>query len=169
MKRPSNVTLVTLGLLTAALVGPVVQTRVSQGSGWSLSAALSSLKPKSSTPEDGIYVMLDAARDGNIQAYLDCYSGNLLDNLKQLLDESGKDGFTKYLHATNSRIQGVAITAPEQVAADEVKLRVDYVYADRTEAQTVYLRKDSRRWKIYRTDAVQPRKTLVPFGATVSD
>jgi hypothetical protein len=169
MTRPSSVTLVTLGLLTAALVGTVVQARISQDSSWSLSTVLSSLKPKLPTPEDGVYAMLDAAREGNIRAYLDCYSGSLLDRLKQSLAESGEDEFTKYLHAANARIQGVAMTAPEQVTADEVKLRIDYVYTDRTEAQTVYLRKDSRRWRIYRIDAVQLRKTLIPFGATVSD
>ena len=34
-----------------------------------------------SNPEDGIYAMFDAARVGDAQAYLDCFSGPLRDQL----------------------------------------------------------------------------------------
>ena len=50
----------------------------------------------------------------------------------------------------------------------EAQLRVEYVYGNRNEVQSVYLRKDSR-WPIVKVAGAEQVKTLLPFGSAVAD
>ncbi len=119
------------------------------------------------TPQDAIYGMLDAARAGDVKAYLACYTGQMAAGLKQSLAETGEAGMAKYLQESNAAIKGVAITEPQPVTDREVKVRVEYVYQDRNEAQWMYLEKAPGGWKIARVDGVERAKTLVPYGTPV--
>src|SRR5208282_1738917 len=53
----------------------------------------------SANPEDGIYAMFDAARAGDAQGYLDCFSGSLRDQLAAAAKEDAK--FKAYLIRQN--------------------------------------------------------------------
>ena len=55
--------------------------------------------------------------------------------------ETGPERFSRYLKDSNSAIKGIAVSDPEPVSVREMKVRVEYVYLDRNEAQTVYLEK----------------------------
>ncbi len=46
-------------------------------------------------------------------------------------------------------------------------MRVEYVYQDRNEAQSMYLEKLSGAWKIARVEAAERVKTLIPYGTPV--
>jgi hypothetical protein len=48
-----------------------------------------------------------------------------------------------------------------------VKLRVEYVFADRNEVQWMYLENANGSWKIARVDATERVKTLIPYGTPV--
>ena len=63
-------------------------------------------------PQDAIYGMLDAARAGNVAAYLACYSGGMQASLQQSVRESTEAGFAKYLRDSNAAIKGVAVSDP---------------------------------------------------------
>jgi hypothetical protein len=130
---------------------------------------LARLKPKPAAPEDGIYAMLDAARTGDANAYLACYTGHMQESLQQSAKEAGPAGFVKYLRDSNAAIQGVAVNAPESIGADRVKARVEYVYRDRNETQIVYLLRDGSKWRIYQVDSAERIKTLLPYGSAVTD
>ena len=119
-----------------------------------------------SLPQDAVYAMLDAARVGDVRAYLASYDGALQASLRQSAKEMGS-AFTKYLRDSNAAIKGVAIEAPQQASAAEARLRVEYVYQDRNEAQTMLLRKIGGAWKIARVDGAERVKTLVPYGSPV--
>jgi hypothetical protein len=118
-------------------------------------------------PRDAIYRMLDAARAGDVEAYLGQYAGGMEAALKQTVAENGARAFSNYLKATNGEIKGVAISELRPASGREAALRVEYVYADRNEVQNVYLEKLKGRWKIARVDAAERVKTLVPYGAPV--
>jgi hypothetical protein len=112
--------------------------------------------------------MLDAARDGDVKKYLAAYTGSMETALRQSIAESSDTAFRKYLQDSNSALKGVAVMAPEAVAGDrEVKVRVEYVYQDRNEAQTMNLEKTASGWKIARVDSAERVKTLVPYGTPV--
>ena len=114
-----------------------------------------------------LYAMLDAARQGDVNAYLACYTGTLRTSLEASVRESGVEPFGCYLRESNAAIKGVAISQPEPLSARECKVRVEYVYQDRNETQNVFLELAGTEWKIARVDGAERIKTLVPYGAPV--
>lgn len=120
------------------------------------------------TPQDAIYGMLDAARSGDIKAYLACYTGQMQSAVKQSLAETGEPAFAKYLKDSQSAIKGVAVFDPQAVSDTESKVQVEYVYADRNETQTMWLEKSPAGWKISRADSDQRIPTLIPYGTPVT-
>jgi hypothetical protein len=119
-------------------------------------------------PEDAIYGMLDAARAGNSKTYLDAFSGPMRDQLVQVMKETAEPSFAAYLKSQNAKYQGVAVSVTDRPSDTEAQVRVEYVYGNRNEVQSVYLRKDSR-WRIVNVSGAEQIKTLLPFGSTVSD
>jgi len=124
-------------------------------------------KPAPSSPEDGIYAMFDAARTGDAQAYLDCFSGTLRDQLAATAREGAK--FKEYLISQNSAVQGMAVTLTDRPNADEARARVEYVYSDHNEVQNVRLKREGPRWKITNIDGAQPIQPILPYGAKATD
>jgi hypothetical protein len=117
--------------------------------------------------QDAIYAMLDASRTGNVQAYLANYAGQMRSSLEQSIHESGEERFRRYLKESNAAIKGVAVAEPLPIGERETKVRVEYVYQDRNEAQTMYLEKAGAGWRITRVEGSERLKTLIPYGAPV--
>jgi hypothetical protein len=116
------------------------------------------------TPQDAVYAMLNAARSGEVKTYLSSFAGPLEAALRQARSETTETAFAKYLRDSNAEIKGVAVSDPEKITDIEIRVRVEYVYQDRNEQQTMYLRTGSSGWKIFRTDADERVKTLIPYG-----
>ena len=119
------------------------------------------------TPQDAIYRMLDAARAGNVAAYLASYTGGLQASLQQSIRESSEAAFVQYLKDSNAAIKGIAVGEPQPLSDTQVSVRLEYVYQDRNEAQTMQLEKSGGQWKIARVDSAERVKTLVPYGTPV--
>jgi hypothetical protein len=142
MTQPRKAQLLTIGLLALALGIAVGRKQV-------------------------IYAMLDASRAGDVQAYLANYSGQMRSAMEQSVRETGPERFSRYLKDSNSAIKGIAVSDPEPVSVREMKVRVEYVYLDRNEAQTVHLEKSGGGWEIVRVDGSERVKTLIPYGTPV--
>lgn len=166
MNRQRQAQIVTIAILAAAL-----GVALGRKTGWrltlpgSLSAAVRPAAEPS--PQDAIYAMLDAAREGSVKKYLASYTGQMQAALQQSIAEQGDPAFTQYLKDSNAPIKGIAITEPQILTDTEVKVRVEYVYVDRNEVQFMYLDKVSGAWKIARVDSTERIKTLVPYGTPV--
>jgi hypothetical protein len=119
------------------------------------------------TPQDAIYAMLDAARAGDVKTYLSSYTGQMTVALQQSIAETTEPKFAQYLKDSNAAIKGVAVNEPQQLSDTQVKVRVEYVYQDRNEAQTMFLEKQGGAWKIRQVDSAERVKTLVPYGTPV--
>jgi hypothetical protein len=160
-------------LLTGLLIVAAIAFVAGRNAGWRVPAAGAGAKlslggnDRDPAPRDAVYAMLDAARDGDVAAYLACYAGEMARRLEQSRDEMTTDGFATYLKANNAEIKGIAINEPEQASASKARVRVEYVYANRNEAQTVYLEKIGRNWKIVGLDSAERVPTLVPYGTPV--
>jgi hypothetical protein len=89
------------------------------------------------------------------------------DALKETLGETTPEAFAKYLKDSNAPIKGIAIAEPQQLTDSSVKVRVEYVFQDRNEAQTMFVEKVSGAWKIARVESTERVKTLVPYGTPV--
>jgi ketosteroid isomerase-like protein len=160
-------------LATVAILAVAALVALGQKNGWRLpdfrnTALVQRALPKPDpTPQDAVYAMLDAARLGDVKAYMNNYTGQMAVALGQSLAEATQPGFAKYLQDSNAAIKGVAIAEPQTLTDREVKVRVEYVYEDRNEAQTMYLEKGPGGWKIARVEGVERVKTLVPYGTPV--
>ena len=157
MKKESKARIVTVVVVLALLVALAARKL-----GWHLPEGKSS-----QDPQDTIYAMIDAARTGNVKAYLADFTGQMEASLRQSLAETTESGFAKYLKDSNAAIKGVAVSDPQKVTDMEAKVRVEYVYQDRNEAQTMYLEKGPSGWKIARADSDERVKTLIPYGTPV--
>jgi hypothetical protein len=118
-------------------------------------------------PQDAIYRMLDAARAGDTSGYLSHYTGAMETSLRRTAAEQGEDAFAKYLRETNAAIKGVAVMDTELAAEGAVKLKVEYVYQDRNEVQTVHLVEVGKTWKIAQVEVAERVQTLIPYGTPV--
>lgn len=159
MTRQRKAQALTIAVLV--LLAAVVALRQS---GWKLPDRAA---PRDATPQDAIYGMLEAAREGNVDAYLAYFSGPIKASLEQAVAEATGKGFARYLRESNAPIKGIAVTAPERLSEASVKARVEYVYQDRNEVQYMYLERTAGAWRITRLDAAQRIKTLIPYGTPV--
>jgi hypothetical protein len=149
-------------ILTIAILGLALVIAVGRKQLWRSSAT-----SQPANPQDVIYAMFDASRTGDVRRYLSSYSGGIRSSLEQSVRESGEDRFSRYLKESNSAIKGIAVSEPEPLSDRELKVRVEFVYQDRNEAQTMYLQKDGANWKITRLDGLDRLKTLIPYGTPV--
>lgn len=166
MTKQRKAQVVTLAVIVIGLVlvvGRETGWRLPAGSGQDLFSG--SAKPE--TPTDTINRMMDAARDGDVDAYLACFSGQMEKTLRQSVTEMSNSGFADYLKTNNKQIKGFAMYEPTEVSERAVDLRVEYVYADRNEAQIFRLEKLSSRWAITKVDGIERVETIVPYGTPV--
>ena len=168
MKKERKAQVVTLVVLVAAL-GVALAAKT----GWRL-ADLRSLprlfqpgSQSSPEPQDTIYAMFAAARAGDVKAYLASYTGQMEASLRQELSETTESAFAQYLKDSNAAIKGVVVSEPQKMIDSEATVRVEYVYQDRNEAQTMYLERVLKGWKITRVDGDERVKTLIPYGTPV--
>lgn len=172
MNKERKVQLVTLGVIVAAFgiaVGKKLDWKLpASGGSEFLAPVLSPVPAKQVEPRDVIYRMLDAARDGDVDGYLGCFSGEMAKRLGQSVTEMTRAGFASYLTRSNAEIKGIAINEPVLTSGSDAEVRVEYVYADRNEAQQMFLEKADGDWKIRRVDAAVRVKTLVPYGTPVN-
>jgi hypothetical protein len=118
-------------------------------------------------PAETVYGAIQAARTGDVPGYLACYAGGMRASLDQSVKESGAPAFARYLRDTNSAIRGVAVGDPQTTADREATLRVEFIYQDRNEVQTMRLERLDTLWKITSVESAARIKTLVPYGTPV--
>ena len=132
------------------------------------SVGVSTSREPDGKPQTAIYKMLDAARDGDLDGYIACYSGELRRELEQNRSEMGDEEFRRYLADRDDAIKGVALMAPRELPGERAEIDMEYVYQGYNEAQTVYLSRESGRWTIDRVDQAQVRQQEVPYGTPVA-
>ena len=92
-------------------------------------------------PEDAIYGMLDAARAGDTQTYLDSFSGALRDQLVQVVKENAEPSFAAYLKSQNSAFQGVAVSVTDRPSDTEAQCAWSTFTAIETKYKASFCRK----------------------------
>jgi hypothetical protein len=167
MTRERKAQVATLAVLFGALALVAVKRGGWQASAASLSNLVAARAPAGVSPQDTVYRMMDAARDGDVRAYLGCYTGQMESTLRQIAAEKGEAALASYIRNFNASVKGVAIQNPQSTAEREVRLRVEFVYRDRNEAQIYYLEQGGGSWKIARQENAEGVKTLVPYGTAV--
>ena len=168
MKRERKAQAITVAVLAAAFAVVVAKKNNFQLPQAVSDAAAAASQPKGEpSPQDAVYAMLDAAREGRVKEYLKFYSGQMLVSLQQAVQEQGEAAFGQYLRDSNAPVKGIAIDEPQLLTDREAKAKVTFVYQDRNEMQPMYLEKMAGGWKISRVDSAERVKVLVPYGTPV--
>ena len=127
-------------------------------------AAVRSAAPTAETPEQCLEQMFQAMKDGDVSAYLRCFTGELRERLEQNAKEQRNEKFAVYLKETVAPIKGRAVKT-EEASADHARLVVDRVYERRPwEYQGYRLRRESGAWKVFAIDPVELHEPPVPYG-----
>lgn len=165
MNKKSKTVITVLSLTLILLAVAARQNR------WEVRSRLQELFRPSSvpTPEDGVYKTLDAARAGDTDVYLDCFSGAMRSQIEQLIKETSRAKFARYLTNQNKRFTSVAVSMRDGPAPDNAHVRVEYVYPERNEVQDLYLRLEGGAWRITKAIGSEQITTLIPYGTVVTD
>ena len=115
-------------------------------------------------PESVIWRMSDAARAGDVEAYLNCFDGELRRTLEKTMAEMGGRQFSGYLKRLNEEITGIAVSDLKLTGEAGANLRVEFVYRGKNESQEHHLILRDGVWKIDRVDESERVKTLIPYG-----
>src|SRR5262245_35938305 len=93
-------------IVTILLIGGALffLTQRDRLSGWQLG------KRSVATPEDVVWRMSDATREGDVQTYLDCFGGALKQNLQKTADDMGESQFSQYLKKRSDEVTGIAVS-----------------------------------------------------------
>lgn len=153
-------------MLTVLILGTTLSFLIYQKSAWPTAAAGPAPK-QDPTPQDAIYAMLDAAREGNVNLYLNAHTGQMADVLRKAIADQGQTAFAQSLRTANAPVKAIAVQQPTVLMERESKVKVEYVFADRNETQWMYLERENKEWKIARVDAAERSQTLVPYGTPV--
>jgi len=121
------------------------------------------------SPEDVVWRMSDAAREGDTRAYLDCFSGALRQHLEKTASEMGEAQFSRYLKKLNDEVTGIAVSDLEQKDQQTAALRVEFVFRGRSEAQKHHFKLIDGQWKIDGVDGAERVNVLIPYGANVTE
>lgn len=123
--------------------------------------------PSGPTPQEAIYAMFDAARAGDVEGYTRWFAGATAESLSQSVAEQGRERFARYLAETHAPVKGLAVEAAAASDERRAKMRVEYVYADRNEAQLLELERAAPggEWRIVRVERMERVKTSVPYGS----
>jgi len=144
-------------VVTGAILGGAIVAAV----------VLRAAKFEADTPEACIDRMYEAMQQGDVDAYLACYTGKLRKQLDNTVLEQGKEQFAEYLRRTAAPMKGRAILhhKTEWSGKNKVRIVVDRVYEDRLwEYQAYRLKKEPDGWRIYAVEPAEPHEPPVPWG-----
>jgi hypothetical protein len=118
-------------------------------------------------PEDTVLAMFEAAQSGNVQEYLDYFSGDIRTTLDRNAEDMTEQAFTEYLIKANEPIVGIAVSDVTPIDVNSVTIRVELVFRNKNEIQTYTLFDEQGDWKIVNMTRSKRIKTLVPYGQKV--
>jgi hypothetical protein len=121
------------------------------------------------TPAAAVSAFFEAARTGDVDAYVRLTGGDLRRGLEQTRTELGGEGFRDYVRRFADGIKGLAGRSGdgEGVEADTATLDIEIVFADRNERQRVTLVRQRTGWIITSLEKAALSKPAVPYGTPV--
>jgi hypothetical protein len=112
--------------------------------------------------------MFEAARAGDVDAYLDCFTGPQRTRIQRKLAGQSREAFAQSLADAVRDLKGhVTPQSAPQGDADRVELAVERIYQNRNERQSYSLVRQSGVWRISDVQAAVSFQPPVAYGAPV--
>ena len=115
------------------------------------------------TPVDCLAAMTQAAKAGDVDRYLACFSGKQLELERQ---QSGADDFSSRLVESVSGLKGQA-TGEVNTSGDSATLEMTRVFAGYEQQYRVELEQQDSQWKIRQLTYVGQQEQPIPYGTPV--
>jgi hypothetical protein len=116
-------------------------------------------------PSTVVFDLYQRAKAGDVGGYLACLDGDLRRSVESSRRDMGDSAFRQHLQAIGKAVKGVSVTE-ERSDANEARLRVELVYADRThnDVQTFSVARRRGRWLIAGMSGAQALQMPIPYG-----
>ena len=114
-------------------------------------------------PSSVVSAMFDAARGGDVESYLNCFTGELREKIEaQLREAVSAERFAARLRAPLVRMKGCAILGANQREGGIVELVAEQVFDGYTESVRVEVARTDGSWKI--TSLTSTGRTANRYG-----
>jgi len=113
--------------------------------------------------------MFEAAKQGDVETYLDCFTGAERERLERELADQPEDAFARSLVEAVESLKGRAVFKGSADGDPEANwvLPVDRVYVNRMERQTYHLVRESNVWRIHTVETATSFQPDKPYGTPV--
>ena len=134
---------------------------------WATLRSNSTAKRENLQPDEVVWALVRACREGDVESYLNCFGSPIRERLERLAKEQGDRCFQNHLSQIAEPVKGVAIFEPKRDAHGKWRIVAEFVFFDRTERQTFIVRRIKGRWKIVGVESAKHVPVLVPYGTPV--
>ena len=122
-------------------------------------------------PEDQldrcITQMLQAAQNGDVKDYLECFAGDLRAKLASRLERAAPEVAAAELRSGYADLKSYVTTDWQRLSDDEATLTLERVYKDYNERHRVRLRWSRTGWKIVELTPLESFAPEIPYGTPV--
>ena len=121
------------------------------------------------SPGDCLARMFNAAEQGDVPAYLDCFTGPQRERIARELEDQPADAFAAALKDAVRTLKGRAVSGGGEVEPDarSATLTVDRIYAQHTERQSYHFVRQNDSWRIDSVGTVEKHQPPVAYGTPV--
>ncbi len=121
-----------------------------------------------SAPGACLTAVVRAAERGDVQGYLDCFTGDLRGELEARSTATRPpERFAESLRASVDELTASVTSDVERPSPDDALLRWERVYRRYSESYRVRLRREGGRWRISELTRTERGAPLVPYGTPV--
>jgi len=146
-------------IATVAVLGAVVL--------WATLRPSNTPQRGNSRPDEVVWALVRTCREGDVEGYLNCFGSPMRERLERLAKEKGEECFRNYLRQLIEPVKGIAVFEPKRNERGDWQIVTEFVFADRTERQTFFVRKMEGWWKIVGVESAKHVPVLVPYGTPV--
>lgn len=115
-------------------------------------------------PSERVSALIEACRSGDVEAYLDCFTGDLRGHLESKAASASPTAFAASLREQVAGLQSVVTLDAKSLGTDRRQLVVDRVFVGFNERQRVTLRRVGARWKIEALGELRRYAPEIPYG-----
>ncbi len=117
---------------------------------------------------DHLRQLLSSAREGNVDAYLDAFSGPLRERLEREANDRGRTAFSASLRQASQARKSHALFSPEPAGPNAYLVTMESVYPDRNERQTYRIEREGDAWRVTAIDTLRTEIPKARYGAPAS-
>lgn len=121
------------------------------------------------SPSECLTRMFSAAEQGDLAAYLNCFTGPQRERIERELSGQSAEEFAAALRDAVRTLKGRAVSGSDDVKPDahSATLTVERIYGQHAERQSYHFVRQSDNWQIDSVGAVEKHQPPVPYGTPV--